>query len=120
MKTDLSVISLHISDFGCARLLPDKQLSDTIIGSPGCMAPEILNTEYDPLKADSNTFALFRGFADTCDEVWAFGILLLELLGGNRVTPKITDAVKKNFEASEDKKAKVLFTLFEQCVDRTP
>jgi len=39
---DKSIGSLKIADFGLSRILSDDDFADTICGSPGYVAPEIL------------------------------------------------------------------------------
>lgn len=79
-----SVKSLHISDFGTAKEMATTKLSTTLIGTPGCMAPEITSKgAYDPFKADGMYFGLLLPPVIVF-QVWAFGVILKQLLGGTR------------------------------------
>lgn len=61
---DLPVAKL--GDFGFARVLGEKEMADTLCGSPLYMAPEILNYEKYDAKAD----------------LWSFGTIVYEMIVG--------------------------------------
>ena len=75
---------VKITDFGVSRFMEASGLS-TKIGTLFYLAPEILMDEKYDMKAD----------------VWSFGILVLELLIGKRITDlikgMITPSLIKNF-----------------------
>ena len=57
---------IKVSDFGLARFLDEEQLATTTCGTPGYVAPEIL--EQLPYR-------------ETCD-FWSMGVVLFILLSG--------------------------------------
>ena len=63
---DLSVATLKISDFGLARFVEDDVFATTTCGTPGYVAPEIL--EQKPYQYE-------------CD-YWSIGVVLFILLSG--------------------------------------
>lgn len=116
-----TVKSLHIADFGTARQMVESEMAGTMIGTPGCLAPEVLASKYDPFKADSKSPCLWSFFMLTMCSVYSFGILLLELLGGQRTTkgqPVMDSKLKHNFK--NNPKADALFLLFADCTSRQP
>lgn len=55
-----------MTDFGLAKILDDSQLASTTCGTPGYVAPEILNGER---------------YGKECD-FWSIGVLTYVLLSG--------------------------------------
>ena len=58
---------IKVSDFGLARFIDDEKLATTTCGTPGYVAPEILEQ---------------RPYKDACD-FWSVGVVLFILLSGS-------------------------------------
>jgi len=66
-------------------MMKDKDLTQTIVGSPIYMAPEVLKGNFYDSRAD----------------VWSFGVVLFQMLYGfcpyeEHTIPKLIDAIDKN------------------------
>lgn len=52
-SSDGFVASLHLTDFGTAFQIHDMAIASTLVGTPGCIAPEVFrHQDYDGFKAD--------------------------------------------------------------------
>jgi serine/threonine protein kinase len=69
---DTSLSIIKVSDFGLARFIDNETLATTTCGTPGYVAPEILEQ---------------RPYRDACD-FWSVGVVLFILLSG---TPPFYD-----------------------------
>ena len=63
---DLSVATIKVSDFGLARFVSAESFANTTCGTPGYVAPEILDQ---------------RPYGKECD-YWSIGVVLYILLCG--------------------------------------
>lgn len=82
---DTATATIKVSDFGLARFIDNETLATTTCGTPGYVAPEILEQ---------------KPYRDACD-FWSVGVVLFILLSG---TPPFYD--EDNF---------ALFEKIKQC-----
>ncbi|KAK9141741.1 hypothetical protein Syun_011141 [Stephania yunnanensis] len=76
-----SDFNAHVADFGFAKLIPEEQTHVTtrVKGTLGYLAPE---------------YAMLGQASESCD-VYSFGILLLELVGGKKPVEKLDSTTKR-------------------------
>jgi len=76
-----AIKSLHICDFGIAKYCEGE--TGTIIGTLYYMAPEVNSGSYDPFPADSKCHSGKSYFTDFILAVYSFGVVMLQLMGGD-------------------------------------
>jgi len=81
---EIGIASLKIADFGLARLIEDNSLASTTCGTPGYVAPEVLQQ---------------KPYGKSCD-YWSIGVVTFILLSG---TPPFYE--EDNFALFEQIKA---------------
>lgn len=85
-------------DFGFAKKLEENGKTFTKCGSPGYTAPEVLKqTEEDyNVNKKKSPEDIAKGYSYACD-VWSWGVLVCELVGGYNPFTKDSKSVMDTF-----------------------
>mmetsp|Transcript_20963 Transcript_20963/g.40624 ORF Transcript_20963/g.40624 Transcript_20963/m.40624 type:complete len:516 (-) Transcript_20963:221-1768(-) len=102
-------IVLKIADFGFARVIEDRDMAQTLCGTPLYMAPEILR--YKPY--------------DSAAELWSVGAILFEIVSGRPPFPatnqpellKMIDRAGKGLEVGSKLRRKGIPQPSKECVE---
>lgn len=90
-KKDIGLQSLKIGDFGLAKIIGEKSMSNTICGSSNYVAPEII---------------MMQPYDNKCD-IWSLGVVIFAMLSGQlpfyeKDQNKIFDLIKNCKFSFED------------------
>jgi len=98
---DLEISSIHIADFGIAKILKQIENKHTAVGTMSFMAPQVLSTKYNPFKAD----------------IWSCGILLYEMITSELPPQQTSQPLPTGFnkKIENEPKYKLLEDIYQKC-----
>ena len=104
---------MAITDFGVSKIVNEfHPQASTIVGTPAYMAPEILTKRYSRFNEPYNPFQA---------DVWSIGIILHELLSGERPPRKqILDQPSLPRLVEKNPDYEVLIKTYKRCTTLNP